>query len=153
MYITFKYHLNIVQILLKSFFYRRMMSKGFPHVPESILLEPDTDIIYTEQETYNYEQEKIENIGNNDDNEDDQENRTTSDPSVRGVLTKRLWNFILARSAIPADTKYVMILNHQRYYEQMLRCQFLCHFSYFYLHYLSRNRYYFTSSFFFHLLL
>ena len=112
-----------------------MMSKGFPHVPESILLEPDTDIIYTEQETYNYEQEKIENIGNNDDNEDDQENRTTSDPSVRGVLTKRLWNFILARSAIPADTKYVMILNHQRYYEQMLRCQFLCHFSNSYLYY------------------
>ena len=85
------------------------MSKGFPHVPESIMLEPDTDIIYTEQETYNYEQEKIQNNGNKDDNEDDQDNKMSVDPSVRGVLTKRLWNFILARSAIPADTKYVMI--------------------------------------------
>ena len=82
-----------------------MMSKGFPHVPESMLLEPDTDIIYTEQESYNYEKEKLANSGGSGDNEDDQDIKMSTDPSVRGVLTKRLWSYILTRSAIPSDTK------------------------------------------------
>lgn len=78
----------------------RMMSKGFPQVPETILLEPDE--AYTGQESYNYENE-INSIT-------DEENVTGSNivdnSAIRGVLTKRLWNFILSRSKIPAETKW-----------------------------------------------
>ena len=88
-----------------------MMSRGFPQVPESILLEPDADIIYTEQETYNYEQEKNSMSSNSNTNgewdiEDEiPDNNQSTDTAVRGVLTKRLWNYILSRSAIPPETK------------------------------------------------
>ena len=83
-----------------------MMSKGFPHVPESMLLEQDADVVYTEQETYNYEQEKLANSNNDsEDNIQEKAGGTDDNSNVRGVLTKRLWNFILSRSAIPPDTK------------------------------------------------
>ena len=78
-----------------------MMSKGFPQVPESILLEPDDVITYTEEESYNYDHERNEEGG-------DKESEEANEGAVRGVLTKRLWNYILSRSAIPADTKYVL---------------------------------------------
>ena len=82
------------------------MSRGFPQVPESILLEPDADIIYTEQEAYNYEQEKNNLNNSNEDNEGgNQDGIPSTDTSARGVLTKRLWNYILTRSSIPPDTK------------------------------------------------
>jgi hypothetical protein len=82
-----------------------MMSKGFPQVPESILLEPDDVITYTEEESYNYEHEKNEEGGGRESEEDVAEGG--GDRNVRGVLTKRLWNYILARCAVPPDMKYV----------------------------------------------
>ena len=74
-----------------------MMSKGFPQVPENILLEPDDVITYSEEESNNYDHERNEG--------GDKEGEESSEGSVRGVLTKRLWNYILSRSAIPAETK------------------------------------------------
>jgi hypothetical protein len=84
---------------------RRMMSKGFPQVPESILLEPDDVITYTDEESYNYEHEKNEEGGGRESEEDLSEGG--GERNVRGVLTKRLWNYILARCALPPDMKYV----------------------------------------------
>ena len=78
-----------------------MMSKGFPQVPENILLEPDDIITYTDEESYNYDHERNEEGG-------DKEGEEAREGAVRGVLTKRLWNYILSRSAIPVDTKYVL---------------------------------------------
>ena len=78
------------------------MSKGFPQVPENILLEPDDVITYSDEESYNYDQERNDEGG-------DKEGEQAREGAVRGVLTKRLWNYILSRSAIPVDTKYVLI--------------------------------------------
>ena len=82
-----------------------MMSKGFPQVPESILLEPDDVISYTDEESYNYEHEKNEEGGGRDSEDDIIEGG--ADRNIRGILTKRLWNYILARCAVPPDMKYV----------------------------------------------
>eukprot|EP00596_Hydrurales_sp_CCMP1899_P002034 CAMPEP_0119034676 /NCGR_PEP_ID=MMETSP1177-20130426/1683_1 /TAXON_ID=2985 /ORGANISM="Ochromonas sp, Strain CCMP1899" /LENGTH=486 /DNA_ID=CAMNT_0006992289 /DNA_START=563 /DNA_END=2023 /DNA_ORIENTATION=+ len=78
----------------------RMMSKGFPQVPENILLEPND--VYTGQENYNYENE----INSYNEEENIAGSNAADDSAVRGVLTKRLWNFILSRSKIPAETKW-----------------------------------------------
>jgi hypothetical protein len=92
----------ILQSNLLTVTLHRMMSKGFPQVPENILLEPDDIITYSDEESYNYDHERNQEGG-------DKEGEEAREGAVRGVLTKRLWNYILSRSAIPVDTKYVLI--------------------------------------------
>ena len=88
-----------------------MMSKGFPPVPESILLEPD-DVITYEEDPLTYVHDYTEQAEGEVEGEGDREGSDVSQEgvgNVRGVLTKRLWNYILTRCEIPADIKYVRV--------------------------------------------
>lgn len=86
------------------------MAKGFPPVPESLLLEPDDVITYAEEDPLTYVHDYSTGEGEEEgDREGGQEGvgQEGVGQNVRGVLTKRLWNYILGRCEIAADIKYV----------------------------------------------
>ena len=86
-----------------------MMAKGFPPVPESLLLEPDDVITYAEEDplTYVHDYSTGEGDGEEEGEGDREGGQEGVGQNVRGVLTKRLWNYILGRCEIAADIKYV----------------------------------------------